>query len=453
MAKTIKNKAIYESDINGINGKASSVAIPERIEELQGVVRLSQNDVVPRGSGTSFTGGVIPDNSSVIDMSLMNHVLKINPARKTAHVQAGVTVAQLNYELEKFGLEFPIIPLFPEVQTIGGLIALNCPGDREIKYGRMANWVDSLEVVDGRGNTTEFPKSESTEFIGLEGTTGIIASAKLRLTTKKQRTISVFRSNVLEELFALYKKLRLELAISMILLVGKKLSSLSGLGDKYHLLVEFENNSGTMKNQAYDKLIKLKEGFYQKMASSGYTLPENPKLFSENVRDLISFLEHRDLPYFANIGSGSVFACFKPEDPISRQDARELVKKMRCSISHSFGIGLINKDFIERNDKEILRRIKKRHDPHAKFNRNKILDFEQKPAEKQIEEEKSAEEAKPAEEIKPEIKEKPVEESPANNKPERTSIQVSAQIPLKKNVPQLTEEEKEKIRKIAGGYF
>lgn len=474
MVKIIKNKIAYESDINNSEGKAALVAIPENIQEIQSLVLShGQADIIVRGAGTSFVKAVMPDNSLIIDLSCMNSLLKINPARKTAHIQTGVTIEQLNNELEKSDLEFPVEPLFPEIQTIGGLMALNCPGDRELKYGPIINWVDSLEIITDRGEVRELSKSEATDFVGLEGTTGVMVSAKLRLISKKQRTISILRSTVLEDLLQISKKLKLNLEVSMILLIGKKLASMSGLENKYHLLVEFESNRGTMKNQEYDDIMRMKKSFYQKMASQGFTLPENPKFFSESLRDMILFLEHRDLPFYANTGSGSIFTCFKPEDIVSRQECRELTKKMRGSISHSFGIGLLNKEFIEKNDREIIKRIKQRHDPNYIFNRGKVIDstkqFLEKPTIVQSEKiseragEKISEESIEKIEIKTKeliekqkkepVKEQKEEKQESNDKPEQTSIQVSAIILKKRDEVEMSAEEKEKIKKIAGGFF
>ena len=48
--------------------------------------------VVPRGAGTSLSGGAIPqEDAVVIGLSKMNRILDVDLANRTATVQAGVT--------------------------------------------------------------------------------------------------------------------------------------------------------------------------------------------------------------------------------------------------------------------------------------------------------------------------------------------------------------------------
>ncbi len=397
MAKKTKNKQVYERDICGFGGKALSVIFPDSEEEIQQVVRHAGVDIVPRGAGTSFAGGCVPNESIVIDMSKMDKILKIDSSRKIATVEAGARVSELNAELEDYGLEFPIKPLFSGISTIGGIIALNSAGDREIKYGRTINWIDSLEVINGNGELVRISKADASDFAGLEGITGIIVRANLRLTTKKQRTLSVLKSDSIEEIIRAGKKLRLIQEVSMIALLSKKLSLMNNLENKYHLFVEFEDNQGSMSGESYRKFMKLKDKSYYTLASHGFTLLENPKFFVEDLMDFCIYLEGKNIPYFCNMGSSIVYACFNAQEEQKHKEVLDIIRRIRAKASYTLGIGLIKKDFIDKSEREILKRIKKRYDPEWKFNRNKIIDA----PEARI----AAEEPKLGAEHKPELEE------------------------------------------------
>jgi len=371
---TTKNKIVYEKNINGFEGKANLIVLPENIEEISEIIRHSNIDIVPRGAGTSFSGGCLPENSTVIDMSTMNKIISIDNLKRIVYLETGVNVSDLNLELERFGLEFPIIPLFSGIRTIGGLIATNASGSREIKYGRMRNWVDSLEIVNGKGEITNISKSDSGDFIGFEGTTGIIARAKLRLTRKKVRTLSIFKSDSIEDLLMLNKHLKLDQDISMLELFSKKTSKLLGLEEKYHLFAEFESSKGKMKNEEYQKFMKLKEKAYFNIASSGNILIEDPRIFIENLLDFFVVLEENNIPYFCNSSSGIVYCFFKKSEDDKKRNILMLVKKLRGKVSDNLGFGITKKEFLEKSEIDIIKRVKARHDPFWKFNKNKLVD-------------------------------------------------------------------------------
>jgi FAD/FMN-containing dehydrogenase len=369
-----KNKIVYEKDINDFEGKANLIVVPENIDEIGNMVRHSNTDIIPRGAGTSFSGAVIPNNSVIVDMSKMNKIISIDNLKRTVYLEVGVSVSDLNLELERFGLEFPITPLFSGIRTIGGLIATNASGIREIKYGRMRNWVDSLEIVNGKGEIINISRSESEDFIGFEGITGIIARAKLRLTNKKIRTLSIFKSDSIEDLLMLNKHLKLDQDISMLELFSKTTSKLLGLEEKYHLFAEFEGSKGKMKNEEYWKFMKLKEKAYFNIASKGNFLLEDPRIFVDNLLDFFVVLEENNIPYFCNSSSGIVFCGFKPNDKEKKKNILNLVKKLRGRISDSLGFGITKKQFLEKSEIDIIKRVKARHDPFWKFNKNKLVD-------------------------------------------------------------------------------
>lgn len=375
--KTTKNKIVYEENINGIEGKAIAVVFPDSIEEIKNIVKFSPDnvDIVPRGAGTSFVGGVIPQNSIVIDMSKMNKIIDINPARKIAIVEAGILVSELNEELEQYDLEFPIETLFAGIETLGGIIAKNSAGNREIKYGRAIKWINQLEAINGKGEHIRVSKSDLSDFVGMEGTTGIIVKATLHLTNKKKRSFTILKALSLEDVFAVNKKLRLNQDVSSIDLLSREVSSLLGLEKKYHIFIEFENNEGNFKAENYEKYLKLKQRVYKAIASDGYFYMGNAKLLTDSLYDFLVYLEENQIPYFGHLASGVIYPFFKPENIGRLQELSNFVKKLKGRVCYNFGIGLTKKDFVELGEKELIKRVKRRYDPKNKFNKGKLIDF------------------------------------------------------------------------------
>lgn len=440
--KTIKHKIVYEQNINNIAGKAAAIVFPDNSQELKNIIKLSKEDIIARGNGTSFTGGCIPKNSVIVDFSKMNNILEINTNKKIAIVEPGVLLHDLNEELSAYGLELPIEPIFGGVETIGGMIAKNSSGNREIKYGRMISWIDSLEVINGKGEELKISRSDISDFVGMEGSTGLIIKATLRLTNRKNRSITILKLNTLQDVFIANRKLRLKQDISAIDLINPEIASFLGLEKKYHLFVELDSQEGTFKEENYEKFIKLKNKAYKKTASEGFCYMSNVKLLIDSLQDFLIYLEEKKIPYFAHLAAGSVYPLFRVEDLEKMQEAMKFAKKLRGKIAYNFGIGLTKKDALDVGEIELIRRVKNRQDPDWKMNKDKLIDIKLmgKPS---ILEEVVKKEIKPVN-LEPKIV-PPVEE--------KISPQQDQMVTLKRPQKELTQEEKDQIKKIAGGFF
>jgi len=74
------------------------------------------------------------------------------------------------------------------------MIATNACGKRSMKYGLMREWVEELCFISGRGELVRLSKTDLMDVCGMEGITGIIVSAKLRIIPAVKRSISVFKT-------------------------------------------------------------------------------------------------------------------------------------------------------------------------------------------------------------------------------------------------------------------
>lgn len=168
------------------------VVFPKSTEEVSKVVAFANErkiPVVPFGLGTSLEGHVIPYEGGIsLDLSLMNNIIHIYEGDFLVKVEPGVTRAQLNDELKKYGMFFSVDP--GADATLGGMAATNASGTTSVKYGIMRDQVRDLEVVLANGEIIRtggmYAKSSSGYhlgglFIGSEGTLGIITELTLKI--------------------------------------------------------------------------------------------------------------------------------------------------------------------------------------------------------------------------------------------------------------------------------
>lgn len=364
-------EAAYKEDASRIEAKPLEVFVPESVEEIRDKVLFSKQIVV-RGGGSGLSG-VNGENSVIVDLSKMNKILSLDKERKEIYVEAGLVLDELNGFLSKFNLEFPIQPLSKSICTIGGMIACNASGFRELKYGRTGNWVSELELVNGRGELLRLGKADVADVAGQEGITGIITKARLKLIPKKNRTASLFELDNLEQVVDLVKKFKLG-GSSMIFFLDKLSSSILGFEDKYHVISEFESLNGEASGKEYDKLLEIIEKVYPSLASLGYTYLEDPKVFIDKFRELAVFLEKKSIPYFGDLGSGVIHPCFDKNQKELIPLMLDNVRKLHGKVTGKFGYGVKKKKYLDNIEKKIIERLKIRYDPSFKINLGVMID-------------------------------------------------------------------------------
>jgi glycolate oxidase len=146
--------------------------------------------VTPRGAGTGLSGGCVPlYNGLVLSLEKMNHIKRIDLNNLIAVVEPGVSLTQLDEELNQYNLYYPI-HIGDMSATIGGSIATNAGGLNAVKYGVTRNNVLGLEAVLTSGKIIhtggEFIKCTTgydfTQLLtGSEGTLAVITEIMLKL--------------------------------------------------------------------------------------------------------------------------------------------------------------------------------------------------------------------------------------------------------------------------------
>lgn len=361
----------YSSDASQIRGKADAVVWPETETDIIRIVKycLEKNmNIVTRGGGTSLVGGTVPDNSVVIDLSRMN---KIEIEGSYATVEPGAILEDLN---EKTGrLAFPVIIGSRKACTIGGMIATNAAGMRSLKYGKMENWVEELEVIDGSGKKLKIGKEKVKDFCGKEGTTGIITKAKLKLIDKpKEVSLSLLGFDNITNLVEKVKELRKNKNVSIIEYIDKTTSKLADLEHKYHLMVEYESSEGNIKGQDMGEVWHMRESLYPLVAEDGHIIIEDPEIDIEKIDKFLYWMQKNDVPAFGHISIGVVHAHFKKDSPLIKE-MFEVVESLGGSATGEHGIGILKKEFLEKEKKEEIKKLKQVYDEKNILNKGKVI--------------------------------------------------------------------------------
>ena len=129
------------------------VVIPKDSADIISALSIAKESNIPvtlRGGGTSIAGNAI-GTGMVIDTSVyMNKIINLDPVSRTAIVQPGVILSSLQKLAAPHGLRFGPDPSTQSRATMGGLIGNNSCGPHALSFGKTAENVVSLDVIDGR---------------------------------------------------------------------------------------------------------------------------------------------------------------------------------------------------------------------------------------------------------------------------------------------------------------
>jgi glycolate oxidase len=142
----------YETDgLSAYRQMPLAVALPETTEEVAAIMRFCNANgvrVVPRGAGTSLSGGALPmADAVVVGLMRMNQILDINYADRCATVQAGVTNIGITAAVSGEGFFYAPDPSSQLACMIGGNVAMNSGGAHCLKYGVTSNNLLGLKIV------------------------------------------------------------------------------------------------------------------------------------------------------------------------------------------------------------------------------------------------------------------------------------------------------------------
>jgi glycolate oxidase len=184
----------YESDgLTAYRQPPMVVVLPETTAQVSAVLRwcCAENvKVVPRGSGTSLSGGALPLADAVLlGLSKFNRVVEVDYEDRIAVVHPGVTNLAITHAVEARGFYYAPDPSSQIACSIGGNVAENSGGVHCLKYGFTTNNVLGVELVamDGEvlrlGGRTLDPQGLDLlgVIVGSEGLLGVVTEVTVRI--------------------------------------------------------------------------------------------------------------------------------------------------------------------------------------------------------------------------------------------------------------------------------
>ena len=149
-----RRRAEYSTDASNYRVVPEVVVFPRSTDDVLATLAVARehgSPVTSRGGGTSVAGNAVGPGV-VLEFSRHLHTIgEIDAEAATAWVEPGVVMASLQRAAAPFGLRFGPDPSTQARATLGGMIGNNACGPRAVAYGRTADNVLELDVVDGTG--------------------------------------------------------------------------------------------------------------------------------------------------------------------------------------------------------------------------------------------------------------------------------------------------------------
>lgn len=187
----------YESDgLTAYRTLPMIVALPSTTAQVAAVLRYCHENkvkVVPRGAGTSLSGGALPLADGVLlGLGKFNRVLEIDYENRCAVVQPGVTNLGITNAVQDRGFYYAPDPSSQIACTIGGNVAENSGGVHCLKYGLTTNNVLGVEMVLIDGTVVRIGgkhlDAEGYDLLGViigsEGLLGVVTEVTVRILQK-----------------------------------------------------------------------------------------------------------------------------------------------------------------------------------------------------------------------------------------------------------------------------
>src|ERR1044072_1709670 len=128
----------YATDASFYQIVPFGVVVPRTMDEDLRALAISGEEgriVTPRGGGTSQCGQTV-NEGIVVDFSKnLNRILSLDVENRTCVVEPGIVLDDLNRQLKKHGLWFPVDVSTASRATIGGMAGNNSCGGRSLGYG------------------------------------------------------------------------------------------------------------------------------------------------------------------------------------------------------------------------------------------------------------------------------------------------------------------------------
>ena len=408
-------------------------------EQVAATIQLCNREgiyLVARGTGTGTTGATVPDRGGIVlSLERMNRIIEIDPANRIARVQPGVSNKALQDALKEHGFFWPPDPTSAAICTIGGNLAYNSAGPRAVKYGTPRENTLGLRAVTGAGveihtgvNTTKGVVGYDLTrlLIGSEGTLAIITEAVLKLTPLAEakstlqatyrdmhaaaKAVSAimaqpvtpcaleFMDGTAIEMVRNFSSLELDPEVSALLMIEVD-GPAHCLNESVDAVIDAARVEGCLEVTLARTDEEIAHLWRTRKSLSPALRNVAPKKINEDVvvpvsriPELIEGLEKLSsqsgitIVNFGHAGNGNIHVnlLVDPDDPeqMSRTDeclaeVFQLVLRLQGTLSGEHGVGLVKREFVEReipaDTLALMKAIRSQFDPNGILNPGKTI--------------------------------------------------------------------------------
>jgi len=189
----------FESDgLSAYRQTPIAVVLPETTAQVSEILKWCSAEgvkVVPRGAGTSLSGGALPlADGVVVGLSKFNRILEVDYDNRCAVVQPGVTNLAVSQAVEAEGFYYAPDPSSQIACTIGGNVAENSGGVHCLKYGLTTNNLLGCELVLMNGEVLRLGgkgfDAPGYDLLGVvtgsEGLLGVVTEVTVRILPRPE---------------------------------------------------------------------------------------------------------------------------------------------------------------------------------------------------------------------------------------------------------------------------
>src|SRR5262245_47615230 len=189
----------YETDgLTAYRSLPMVVVLPSTTDQVARVLAYCHQQgikVVPRGAGTSLSGGALPLLDGVLlGMAKFNRIREIDYHNRVVVAEPGVTNLAVTQAVEHAGYYYAPDPSSQIACTIGGNVAENSGGVHCLKYGMTTNNVLGCEIVLMTGEVLRIGGKHGDAggydllgvITGSEGLLGVVTEVTVRILRKPE---------------------------------------------------------------------------------------------------------------------------------------------------------------------------------------------------------------------------------------------------------------------------
>ncbi|MFD8480642.1 FAD-binding and (Fe-S)-binding domain-containing protein [Kitasatospora sp. NPDC059673] len=173
-------RAVYGQDASNYRQVPRGVVKPADTDDVRAALAVCREfgvPVVARGSGTSIGGQAIGPGAVVLDFRRhLGKVLAVDPEARTARVEPGTVLDELQRAARPFGLRFGPDPSTHSRCTLGGMIGNDACGSHSLAWGRTSDNLHSLDLLLADGTeltvTGPLPPAERAALAAAPGRLG-----------------------------------------------------------------------------------------------------------------------------------------------------------------------------------------------------------------------------------------------------------------------------------------